>query len=207
MYSLATILTLATIALAAIHSVDVGEEGETFNPQTLTASPGDSVVFHLYSPHNVASSAYSSPCNATSSSFFSGPYSGTSNGAKKFVINVTSTDPIYFFCGVQKHCQDGMVGGINVDQLDQYKSAAKDVKKAEASGDVRGGELLGDSALASLSASASASSSSTMSMTSAATSSTASTTGSSPKSTGAAVAQREVSGFAAGVLAVAAYLV
>jgi hypothetical protein len=111
---------------------------------------------------------------------------------------------MYYFCGVQKHCQNGMVGGINVDQLDEYKSAAKDVSKAEASGDVRGGELLGDEALSSLSASASATATETETETAASTA--ASSTGSSPKSSGAA-GMKEGSGFAAGVFAVAVYLV
>lgn len=61
---------------------------------------------------------------------YSGPYSGTDGGAKKFVVNVTSNDPVYYFCSVQRHCQyvsppdlqvsvidifrSGMVGGINI---------------------------------------------------------------------------------------------
>ena len=38
-------------------------------------------------------------------SVYSGPYSDTDNGAKKFVVNVTSNDPVYYYCSVQKHCE------------------------------------------------------------------------------------------------------
>lgn len=111
---LSTLLTL--FATAEIHTVDVGEDGFAFSPQTLNVKVSDTVIFHLYPSHNVVSGPFDSPCTPTSGSggFFSGPFSGTDNGKKKFVVNVTSEDTVWFYCAVQKHCQSGMVGGWNV---------------------------------------------------------------------------------------------
>lgn len=113
----AAILALTSFTHAAVHTVDVGESGLTFSPQTLNPAVGDTVVFKLYPQHNVVSGSFSSPClpsEGGNASFFSGPFSNTDNGAKKFVVNVTSTQPVYYYCAVQRHCQQGMVGGWNL---------------------------------------------------------------------------------------------
>lgn len=41
---------------------------------------------------------------------------------------IENTDPIFVYCSVGDHCQDGMVAVINEgsDTLDSYKSAASD---------------------------------------------------------------------------------
>lgn len=100
------------LALAAVHHVDVGEGGLKFTPKTLTAAAGDVVIFQLHSNHNVAQSSFDQPC--TPSGFYSGPFSGSQNGALRFVLEINSTDPIYYYCGVPGHCQGGMLGGINL---------------------------------------------------------------------------------------------
>lgn len=116
----AAALALASIlsfTQAAVHTVDVGESGLTFKPETLNPAVGDTVVFKLYPQHDVVTGDFSSPCTPSSggnASFFSGPFSGTDNGAKKFVVNVTTTQPVYYYCAVQRHCQQGMVGGWNL---------------------------------------------------------------------------------------------
>ncbi|GAQ04125.1 hypothetical protein ALT_1446 [Aspergillus lentulus] len=58
----------------AVHTVDVGEHGFTFDPDTLSVSPGDKVEFHFYpGDHSVAQAAFSKPCHPLNqSSFFSG---------------------------------------------------------------------------------------------------------------------------------------
>ncbi|KAJ4400962.1 hypothetical protein N0V91_008341 [Didymella pomorum] len=105
---------LVSLAAAAVHTVQVGESGLVFVPQTVSAVQGDTVVFELFPGHNVVEGEFDSPCQTDDDDFYSGPYSGTDSGAKKFVVNVTSNDPVYYFCSVQRHCQSGMVGGINI---------------------------------------------------------------------------------------------
>ena len=109
-------------ASAAVHTVKVGESGLSFSPQTITASKGDSVVFELYPGHNVVQGKFSDPCKTTDSdceylrlhshalkltgiTVYSGEYADTDKGAKKFVVNVTSTDPVYYYCGTSDHCE------------------------------------------------------------------------------------------------------
>ncbi|KAF3037598.1 hypothetical protein E8E11_006471 [Didymella keratinophila] len=118
------------LASAAVHTVQVGQSGLVFVPETISAVQGDTVVFELFPGHNVVEGDFGSPCQTDDDDFYSGPYSGTDSGAKKFVVNVTSNDPVYYFCSVQRHCQyihptgsqanfidksrSGMVGGINI---------------------------------------------------------------------------------------------
>jgi uncharacterized cupredoxin-like copper-binding protein len=103
-----------SIAFSAVHSVDVGETGLVFSPMTFSAKIGDTVIFHLFPSHDVAQAAFDKPCKPLSGGFYSGPYSDTDGGKKKFVVNVTSEDPVYFYCSVPGHCSNGQVGGMNV---------------------------------------------------------------------------------------------
>lgn len=61
-------------AANAVHTVDVGEHGLSFDPDTLSVSPGSKVEFHFYpSIHSVTQAAFSNPCHPLNqSSFFSG---------------------------------------------------------------------------------------------------------------------------------------
>lgn len=108
------LLTSFTTALAEVHTVDVGEDGLKFTPQVIQAQTGDQVIFHLYPSHNVVEGNFNTPCMPSDDGFYSGPFSDTDNGKKKFVVNVTTNNAIYYYCSVQTHCQSGMVGGINV---------------------------------------------------------------------------------------------
>jgi plastocyanin len=68
-------LPLVYAQSGAVHTVDVGEHGLTFDPDTLTVSPGSKVEFHFYpSSHSVAQAAFSKPCHPLNESSF---YSGT----------------------------------------------------------------------------------------------------------------------------------
>ncbi|KAF2466853.1 uncharacterized protein BDR25DRAFT_267560 [Lindgomyces ingoldianus] len=153
------LLLSAPVVLANVYTIDVGESPLTFSPKTISAKVGDTVIFHLYSSHDVAQGSFDKPCQPLSGGFYSGPFSGTDNGNKKFVMNVTSTDPIYFYCAVQKHCPNGMVGGINIPSGDKsieaYASAAK-AATPSAPASLSGGKLETDQELAALTASASA---------------------------------------------------
>ncbi|KAJ5935212.1 hypothetical protein N7466_004759 [Penicillium verhagenii] len=101
---------------SAVHSVDVGEDGFTFDPDTLTVSAGDKVEFHFYpGNHSVAQSSFAKPCQPLSdTSIFSGfvaPTSGESDMV--FTLTVNDTDPIWLYCAQIGHCQAGMVAVIN----------------------------------------------------------------------------------------------
>ncbi|THX67099.1 hypothetical protein D6D05_09978 [Aureobasidium pullulans] len=114
-YTLPIALSLFGIVNAASHSIDVGEDGLVFSPNSTTAAVGDIVTFHFYPrAHGVARSSYSSPCAAMDNGFNSGfvkVASGESNTT--FTITVNNTDPIWYYCPQGDHCQAGMVGVIN----------------------------------------------------------------------------------------------
>ncbi|THY98127.1 hypothetical protein D6C92_03037 [Aureobasidium pullulans] len=114
-YTLPIALSLFGIVNAASHSIDVGEDGLVFSPNSTTAAVGDTVTFHFYPrAHGVARSSYSSPCAAMDNGFNSGfvkVASGESNTT--FTITVNNTDPLWYYCPQGDHCQAGMVGVIN----------------------------------------------------------------------------------------------
>jgi hypothetical protein len=61
-----------------------------------------------------------------------------------FVVNVTSTDPIWFYCSLSSHCQSGMAGVVNPpsgQSITDYTNAAMSVKRASAPASVTGGVL------------------------------------------------------------------
>ncbi|THW59345.1 hypothetical protein D6D20_06559 [Aureobasidium pullulans] len=114
-YTLPIVFSLFGIVNAASHSIDVGEDGLVFSPNSATAAVGDTVTFHFYPrAHGVARSSYPSPCAAMDNGFNSGfvkVASGESNTT--FTITVNNTDPIWYYCPQGDHCQAGMVGVIN----------------------------------------------------------------------------------------------
>jgi plastocyanin len=116
MYTPSLLVLGAALAAAEVFTVEVGDGGLVFEPKTLTVKTGDTVIFELYPQHNVITGPFSSPCTPTEGDggFYSGPFSETDNGKKKFVVNVTSEDAMYYYCSVQKHCENGMVGGWNL---------------------------------------------------------------------------------------------
>jgi plastocyanin len=69
-------------ALRATQSVDVGESGFTFSPDTIHVPAGGVVEFHFYpGDHSVAQAAFNNPCHPLSdTSFFSGFMASASNG-------------------------------------------------------------------------------------------------------------------------------
>ena len=115
MYSKVLIIpTFCGAALGAVYNVEVGNGGLNFKPETVSAKAGDTVVFQLFPGHNAVQGDFASPCTPSGQGFYSGPYSDTNSGQLKFVVNVTSSDPVYYYCSVSSHCQLGMVGGINL---------------------------------------------------------------------------------------------
>ena len=100
-----------------VHDVDVGENGFTFSPNTLTAAQGDTVNFHFYpGDHSVSQSTFDAPCvpipgNAISSGFINP--TGTGEASTMFSVTINDTTPIWIYCSQVTHCQSGMAMVIN----------------------------------------------------------------------------------------------
>lgn len=73
--------TTTASASSATHTVDVGEEGLVFEPDSLRAGPGDKIEFHFYpGGHSVVQAAFDNPCRPMSdTSFYSGTVSTSSD--------------------------------------------------------------------------------------------------------------------------------
>ncbi|KAF2745741.1 hypothetical protein M011DRAFT_371573, partial [Sporormia fimetaria CBS 119925] len=143
---LTTLTLLLTPALSAIHTIRVGpDSSQRFDPEIVDAKNGDTLIFHLFPNHDVVESDFSSPCVPKQDGFYSGPYSGTDDGEKRFVVNVTTDGPHYWYCSVERHCMNGMVGGAGVptegETIEAYKEAAKAVTSAQTPGQMSGGML------------------------------------------------------------------
>lgn len=70
-----------TSASPAVHTVEVGQNGLRFEPDTLSVSPGGKIEFH-FNPgnHSVAQASFSNPCNPMSdTALFSGFVPGSSS--------------------------------------------------------------------------------------------------------------------------------
>ncbi|KAK4160148.1 hypothetical protein QBC43DRAFT_325765 [Cladorrhinum sp. PSN259] len=118
-------------------NVLVGGSSLTFSHPSIPAAVGDTVVFRFSGPgpqnHSVIQGTYSQPCYPLPDGFYSGfmPLPpGAQGGQFLFVINITHTDPIYYYCGQTGHCQAGMVGVINApsngsDSFLDYQSKAR----------------------------------------------------------------------------------
>lgn len=97
-------------------NVDVGKDGLTFSPETVTAANGSTINFHFFPVvHSVAQSSFDSPCvpsgpDAIFSGFFS-PASGVAS--TMFTMTLADTRPIWMYCSRAMHCQSGMVMVIN----------------------------------------------------------------------------------------------
>lgn len=78
--SVAPTATATASASSSTHTVEVGEDGLSFVPNTTTAAVGDTIVFKFYPQnHTVTQSSFEKPCEPLSStSFFSGFFATSS---------------------------------------------------------------------------------------------------------------------------------
>ncbi|KAK3323249.1 extracellular serine-rich protein [Cercophora scortea] len=119
MYHTSLIAAAALIAqaTAATIRIDAGQGGWKFSPNSATAAKGDVLEFHFNGPtaHDVVAGDFNSPCKpATTGGFYSGIFrEGSGENANVFRVTVNSTDPIFYYCSIQGHCQSGMSGVIN----------------------------------------------------------------------------------------------
>ena len=106
----------ASAVSGKIHKVTVGKDSSLlFSPDSVTAAVGDFIEWHFYmGTHSVVQGVFSTPCAPSTGAFVSGGFrTTTEENANVFRVQVNSTDPIWYYCGVPGHCQGGMVGVIN----------------------------------------------------------------------------------------------
>lgn len=107
--------------VAAQQTVQVGPSGTfTFEPSSLTAQPGDTIMFNIVDPIHTVTQGASLDTACTQAGFSS------NLGDSSFQITVNSTDPIYIFCS--PHCTFGMVMIINPaspDDVGTFSSIAQ----------------------------------------------------------------------------------
>ncbi|KAF3922613.1 hypothetical protein AA313_de0208348 [Arthrobotrys entomopaga] len=113
-----------------------------FTPEVVYQDVGQEIRFQFYPQnHSVAQSSFENPCTplggqSSSAGFFSGfnAVAKVDGSIPTFTINVSSSDPIYFYCAQGRHCQSGMVGVINPptsDTINSFKAAASKVPFAQ----------------------------------------------------------------------------
>jgi plastocyanin len=139
----AALVSLAAIppARAAQIPVVVGGPGVLqYNPDSVTANPGDVVVFEFHQKnHTATQSTLDAPCVQKPGGFNSGfvpvEDANTAGPFPKAQFTVTDTNPVWVYCAQGSHCQQGMVFAINPgSQLAQFKAAAQGGGPPAASG-------------------------------------------------------------------------
>jgi len=137
------------------HVVMVGQDGLAYTPNQVTAAVGDTVTFQ-FSPgangtnHTVTQSAFATPCtfltNSTTNQvgFDSGfvPVPKGSTQMPSWTLQVQVSTPLWAYCKQGKHCQAGMVFGINVNNTGP-KSMDAFIALAKASGNSTAGAAAG----------------------------------------------------------------
>ena len=71
----ASLLSLITLplSLAKTITIDVGEGGLVFNPESVTADVSDLLQFHFYPKnHSVVQGSFSTPCQPSAGGIYSG---------------------------------------------------------------------------------------------------------------------------------------
>lgn len=125
--------TTTTAAARATYTVMVGgldDRGPVlkYTPEFVSANVGDVIRFNFFAAnHTVTQSSFDSPCMGTPDGFKTGVQMNPENISglvlKDFTVN--DSKPLWFYCGVTTHCQQGMVFAINpLDRFPEFKSKA-----------------------------------------------------------------------------------
>jgi len=139
-FSTAVALGLAArLVSAATIDVTVGGTTLTYSPESISAQPGDQVVFHFEQKnHTVTQSSFANPCGPMAGGFNSGfmPVGAdVTSDFPTFTVNVNDTTPIWVYCAqaantAASHCGQGMVFAINcgadgsANSFTNFKNAA-----------------------------------------------------------------------------------
>jgi plastocyanin len=109
--------------------VEVGKGGLTYNPETVTAAVGDTIVFQFMGgAHTVTQSTFAAPCVKGADNVDSGPVpaAGLTSNFPNFTYPVTDiSKPIWFYCATGNHCRSGMVFSINAPATGNTHAAYK----------------------------------------------------------------------------------
>ncbi|KAK6508708.1 hypothetical protein TWF506_010786 [Arthrobotrys conoides] len=140
----ATIFLIFNVQVCRSEVIDIlvgqrdGSSQLVFTPEVVYQKVGQQVRFQFYPQnHSVAQSSLDSPCSplggeASTAGFFSGFnfVKSVDQQIPTFTINISSAEPIYFYCAQGRHCQSGMVGIINPpnsDTISTFKATASKV--------------------------------------------------------------------------------
>ncbi|KAI0998198.1 hypothetical protein K3495_g9994 [Podosphaera aphanis] len=152
MYKVLLVLA-AVVVNAADHIVKVGGNGtKTFSPNSITVPVGDHVMFKFFEKsigHSVVTSSFKKPCTIYGRTSSSELVYGDDNGVTTYVVDVNSTDPIWYYSDINSDCIEGMVGVINppndtaiLDYIKRAKSAIEDMSEK----DVKDGAVTSEAA-------------------------------------------------------------
>ncbi|EMD34426.1 hypothetical protein CERSUDRAFT_117296 [Gelatoporia subvermispora B] len=160
-----------------------------FNPQSVTANPGDIVTFSFHQEnHTVTQSTFQNPCQALDGGFDSGFVPVADNDAGPFPaaqFTVADTNPVWVFCRQTGHCEQGMVFAINPgDQFSAFQAAAMGLNSINSSStsNSNSSDVASSTAAASQSSAAASVVTVTATVTAPASSSSASSASSAPSS-------------------------
>jgi len=127
-FVIATVLSAACAVNAADITVNVSDSQGAlkYTNNTITAKKGDIVTFRfLGGNHSVTQSeSFSVPCTHLKGGFASGFHP---NGGQ-YVVKVNDTEPIWFHCSQEGHCQAGMIGAINPPKNETVAEALNGVQ-------------------------------------------------------------------------------
>jgi len=104
---------------AASHTVVVGgPDGLIYQPEQLhEVAVGDMIIFEfLAENHTVTQSTFDAPCEAMEGGMDSGHQPNPDNSvvpAPQVAMQVTTSDPLWFYCKTGNHCGSGMVFSVN----------------------------------------------------------------------------------------------
>jgi len=123
------LLSLITAASCATIEVTVGgPDTLKFNPESVTANPGDIVQFNFQQKnHTATQSTFEAPCIPAPNGFDSDfvPVFDPNGGSPVALMTIADTNPIWVYCRQGNHCQQGMVFAVNPgDRFEAFKAAA-----------------------------------------------------------------------------------
>ena len=100
----------ASDAAGGVQTVQVGQSGFTFSPDTVTANKGDVIEFVIHTTHSVALSSFDNPCQPISGA---GIWTGFPKDGTIFSVTINDTSPLWLYCAAPQHCESGMAMVIN----------------------------------------------------------------------------------------------
>jgi plastocyanin len=137
-------LALIPFVSAAVHDVQVGANGLSFDPPAISAAPNDQVVFHFHAKnHSVVQSSLDNPCGpkdgGVNTGFFPVPVNQTDN-FPTYTVRINDTTPFWAYCSqgartAASHCGAGMVFSVNCgpdgapNSFDSFKNSALEIGK------------------------------------------------------------------------------